>query len=53
MKIIIFEVESWEREAFKELSAKHDFEFLENSLTEENVSHMLLRTLFPPLYIRR
>ena len=38
MKIIIFEVESWEREAFKELSAKHDFEFLENSLTEENVS---------------
>jgi D-lactate dehydrogenase len=36
MKIVVFEVEDWEREAFVSLHAEHQIEFVAGSLTQEN-----------------
>lgn len=36
MKIIVFEVEDWEREAFERLQAEHQIEFVARPLTREN-----------------
>ena len=36
MKIIVFEVEDWEREAFESLQAEHQIEFVAGPLTRKN-----------------
>jgi len=36
MKISIFEVEDWERQAFESLQGEHRIEFVEGPLTQEN-----------------
>jgi hypothetical protein len=36
MKIIVFEVEDWERQAFESLQADNRIEFVEGPLTPEN-----------------
>jgi lactate dehydrogenase-like 2-hydroxyacid dehydrogenase len=36
MKIIVFEVEDWERQAFESLQAEHQIEFVAGPLTPEN-----------------
>lgn len=38
MKIAVFEVEEWEREAFQPLQAEHEVVFLHEPLTDENAS---------------
>lgn len=37
MKIAVFEIEPWEREAFQKLSTDHDAEFISEPLTQANV----------------
>ncbi|MGF1497554.1 MAG: hydroxyacid dehydrogenase [Elainellaceae cyanobacterium] len=37
MKIAVFEIENWEREAFDALNAEHDIEFTRDALTAETV----------------
>ncbi len=38
MKIVVFEVEPWERETFKNLERDHDIVYLEEPLTDETVN---------------
>lgn len=38
MQIVIFEIESWERESFEPLTSGHDVRFVEEPLTSENVA---------------
>lgn len=37
MKIIVFEVEEWERRAFERLKTEYEIEFVNELLTKENV----------------
>ncbi|PSO93324.1 MAG: hydroxyacid dehydrogenase [Cyanobacteria bacterium SW_6_48_11] len=38
MKIVVFQVEPWERKTFEQLSAEHEVEFSEQPLTPDNAS---------------
>ena len=48
MKIIVFEVEDWEREAFERLQAEHQIEFVARPLTRENAEAYSTRRRCPP-----
>ncbi|MEB3359343.1 MAG: hydroxyacid dehydrogenase [Synechococcales bacterium] len=37
MKIVVFEIENWERDAFESLNADHEIEFTRHALTAETV----------------
>lgn len=38
MKVTLFEIENWEREAFAKLEDSHSFSYIEQPLTKDNVS---------------
>ncbi|MEA5506087.1 hydroxyacid dehydrogenase [Halotia wernerae UHCC 0503] len=38
MKIVIFELEEWERQTFKELNTEHQIKFLPERLTQDNIN---------------
>lgn len=51
MKIIVFEVEDWERQAFERLQGEHRIEFVAGPLTGENAaSYADAEALSPFIY---
>lgn len=51
MKIVVFEVEEWERRAFEALEAEHEIEYVDDLLTQENVTtHAAADVISPFIY---
>jgi len=51
MKIVVFEVEEWERRVFEALEAEHEIEYVDGLLTRENVTtHAAADVISPFIY---
>ena len=48
MRIVIFEVEEWERKAFERLEKEHEIDYVNEMLTRENVKECVNAEVVSP-----